>query len=123
MIFKPESCEKILKDEKSQTRRIVKSGEWLVELDGGGKIVFREPATPKWETGKTYAIQPGRGKAAVGRFMLLDIQQERVKDISEADAIAEGFSSISEFFGLFESINGKGALDKEVWVLVFEVAK
>lgn len=144
MLFKPELIDKIKSGEKTQTRRIKKAGEWLIELDGGGKIVFREPATPKWETGKTYAICPGRGKAAVGRFLLLDIREERVKDISESDAIAEGAElnhyhcdvgvapdyfyihhcdPIGKFLELFVSINGKAALDKEVWVLVFERVK
>lgn len=116
MIFKPNLAQKVLKGEKTQTRRIVKPGEFW-----DGKTVCRPDGAIKWQVGQSYAIQPGRTKAAIGRFKLLDIRRERVQDISEGDAIAEGFSSISEFFGVFESINGKAALDKEVWVLVFEV--
>lgn len=122
MQFKPELAQKILTGEKTQTRRIVKPGERFVDYLPGGKVVFTEKRT-KWAVGQTYAIQPGRGKAAIGRFKLLDIRRERVQDITEQDAIAEGFGSISEFFGVFESINGKAALDKEVWVLTFEVTE
>lgn len=89
MQFRPELAQKILTGEKTQTRRIVKPGEWLVELDGGGKIVFREPTTPKWITGQSYAIQPGT-KATIGRFKLLDIRREQVQDITLEDAVAEG---------------------------------
>lgn len=158
MIFKPESIEKIPTGEKTQSRRIKKAGEWLYLSDDGSKIVF-SGSRIKWKTGRVYAAQPGRGKKATSRFKLLDIRRERVKDISEADAIAEGvdkncdgdwqtclgclkqeyceadgeyhhytrdlddfpaYSAVESFLSLFESINGKAALDKEVWVLTFE---
>lgn len=144
MIFKPELAQKVLTGEKTQTRRIVKPGEWFSVLPNGSKAVFYEEGRLKWITGESYAIQPGRTKAAIGRFKLLDIRRERVQDISESDAIAEGVElnhyycdegtdsdptpihrcdPIGKFLELFESINGKGALEKEVWVLVFEVER
>lgn len=132
MQFKPELAQKILTGEKTQTRRTVKPGEYLYDPIPDTKMVLgankrtKDRCTKyltKWVVGQTYAIQPGRGKAAIGRFKLLDIRRERVQDITEQDAIAEGFGSISEFFGVFESINGKAALDKEVWVLTFEVTE
>jgi hypothetical protein len=125
MIFTPENCDKILKGEKTQTRRLVKPGERLTNYPDGRKVAV-VGALPdvsrhiKWVVDQTYAVQPGRGKAGLGRFRLLDIRQEQVKEISESDAIAEGFGSAAEFFETFESINGKRALDKEVWVLTFE---
>jgi hypothetical protein len=130
MQFKPELAQKILKGEKTQTRRTVKPGERLVNLKEGGKFVIWRKDTGlaslvhkriKWQTGQSYSIQPGRGKPGLGRFLLLDIRRELVRDISEEDAIAEGFNSISKFLEAFESINGKAALDKEVWVLTFEI--
>lgn len=165
MLFKPELAQKILRGEKTQTRRVVKPGEGLefhIAQNGGElKAVYNNRGL-KWIVGQTYAIQPGRGKAAIGRFRLLDIRQEIAKDISEADAIAEGvdrncvgnwqscpscrsagkcqfddeyrhylrgdedepaYSAAESFLSLLESINGKGSLDKEVWVLTFEVAE
>ena len=163
MQFKPELAQKILLNLKTQTRRTVKAGEHLVIRENGDKAVFSvDPLRLKWLTGQTYAIQPGRGKKAIGYFTLLDIQQERVQNISETDAIAEGvdknclgdwencpgclkqeyciaegeyhhylrdlddfpaYSATESFLSLFESINGAAALDKEVWVLTFEVVK
>lgn len=160
MIFKPELAEKALTGEKTMTRRLVKPGEYLIETVV--KMVVGPGARIKWRVGQSYAIQLGRTKAAIGRFTLLDIRRERVREISEQDAIAEGvdknclyapgpcsiccfvgkcnfdgewwhylrgdedmpaYSAVESFLSLFESINGKAALEKEVWVLVFEVSQ
>jgi hypothetical protein len=136
MLFKPELCEKILKGAKVQTRRIVKAGEgleyWLGPAGSEIKAVYNDKGL-KWMVGKTYAIQPGRGKAAVGRFLLLDIRKEPVMDISEEDAIAEGVEPLESpvlgklykpaFVNLWNEINGAGSFGKnpEVWVLTFKV--
>ena len=48
----------------------------------------------QWEIGRTYAVQPGRGKPAVARIRITNIRQERLCDITAADARAEGFSGI-----------------------------
>lgn len=139
MLFKPELCEKILSGAKTMTRRLVKSGEWLTTRPkmGGGqvKVVYDANRKTKWEVGRSYAIQPGRGVAAVGRFTLLDIRRERLQDISEADAIAEGVTPfrtptggllyVPAFASLWNEINGPGSFgdNPEVWALTFEVAK
>lgn len=128
MLFKPELIEKILKGEKTQTRRIKKPGERLTKYPDGRKVAV-VGALPdvtrhiKWVVGQTYAIQPGRGKEGVARLRVLDIRVEVARDISESDAIAEGFSGVAEFLEVFERINGKGALDKEVYVLTFELVE
>lgn len=135
MQFKPDLAEKSVKGEKTMTRREAKPWEWLSVLPNGSKAVFHRGRV-KWEVGKTYAIQPGRGVAAIGRFTLLDIRRERVQDISEADAKAEGVEPLRVFATgellykpafayLWNEINGDGAGafgdNPEVWVLVFEV--
>jgi len=59
-------------------------------------IILRRLYTLKWHVAlgaykdKTYALQPGRGVKAVGRFRILAICREWVKDISFADCRAEG---------------------------------
>lgn len=93
MLFKPELAAKIPTGEKTQTRRIVKDGEFIdtyEHRDKTVKVVYLPNGHVKWMTGKFYAIQTGRGQKAIGRFRLLDIRRQRVGDISETDAIAEG---------------------------------
>ena len=171
MYFK--QIEEILEGQKTQTRRVVKPGEKLVSkarprywhpcVVQGRRI--------KWQVGRDYAVSPGRGKQglwwrqmdtgnyqALGgehrdrmldgwkplRIRITGIRQERLQDISEADAIAEGLRPVDGFAfldapvapgdivtardqyrDLWNSINGKGAWDKNVlvWVLEFVVVR
>lgn len=134
MQFKPDLAEKSVKGEKTMTRRLVKEGERMINLPSG-KVVYGANGRVKWRVGQTYAIQPGRGVAAIGRFTLLDIRRERVQEISEPEARAEGVTPfrtptggllyVPAFASLWNEIHGAGAFgnNPEVWVLVFEVVK
>lgn len=69
MLFKPELIEKIVAGEKTQTRRPVKAGESLCEVEsphGGYKPpgMFQNNRA-KVMVGQDYAVQPGRGKPGV----------------------------------------------------------
>lgn len=105
MIFTPEHVRLIVEGRKTQTRRVVKSGEELRQWDVDTPMVYYVddgwcghegpgpacyPGRVKWVVGRTYAVQPGRGKPAVARIRITDIRQERLQDISEEDAAAEG---------------------------------
>lgn len=100
---------------KSQTRRCAKPGEMVQFGDGDsypveelvndpGYFAFTYYEFDRWPyavytanghvkavVGRDYAIVPKRGLAQVGRYKLLSIRVERVQDITEEDAIAEGF--------------------------------
>ena len=102
MIFQ-HTIAQVLDGSKTQTRRLALpdsngTGEQPCEMIGwpnGIKSVQRLDDMhnlwiTKWQVGKTYAIQPGRGKKAVGRIRITDIRRECVQDISEDDARAEG---------------------------------
>lgn len=78
MIFKPEMVEKILGGEKTVTRRPVKfdavTSAWL-------------PC--RYEVGKDYAVQPGRGKKAVGRIRVLSVVRRRIELFTLSSRVRE----------------------------------
>jgi hypothetical protein len=69
MIFGPQLLPLVLDGSKTQTRR----------------------SSDRYSVGHTYAVQPGRGKRAVAQIKVLSTRPERLLDISEQDARAEGF--------------------------------
>lgn len=112
----------------------------------------------KWVVGRTYAVVPKRGLPAVwwkadsfgdvswsdghitkragltlhgwqpARIRITAIRQERLQDITESDARAEGVNSVAEYSALWDSINGKTkgarwADNPRVWVLEFELVR
>ncbi len=145
MIFKSELCDKVLSEEKTQTRRLKKANEYFSDGPFGlaDQVRIRSESsrrdTVKWEVGRTYAVQPGRGKKAVGRFKLLEIREERLQSISDDDCYAEGVDANrisvqyatfqtegprSEFRAIWDSINKKLGTrwvdNPTVWALTFQ---
>jgi len=107
MIFK-ETWRQVLNGTKTQTRRPVKPNESGIVFPGAFQMVFlmtnwqeetldgfdcqvRDRKRLKWQVGKTYAVQPGRGKKAVGRIRITKIRRERLQEICGVDLIAEGY--------------------------------
>jgi len=92
MQFTQKLIEDILARKKTQTRRLVKPGDAWEQTGHRFDAVIRNGRT-LWRVGQTYAVCPGRGKPQVARFRLLRIRREDVRDISQGDAIAEGFEN------------------------------
>lgn len=129
----------VLSGRKWQTRRLVKAGERSNEwhMDGPEDMRINEVlvnrakpdifgmtiARQVYGLDKTYAVQPGRGKKSVARIRITSIRRERVGDISEADARAEGFANAADFLETFRRINPKSTLDSDVWVIEFELVE
>lgn len=87
--------EQILMGEKTQTRR---------------RCEYHSP--PRYDIGKTYAIQPRRGKKAIpfGRILITEstLETENIRvTISKEDAKAEGGYTPDEYEVLFKKINPK----------------
>jgi hypothetical protein len=135
MIFK--QIAEILDGRKTQTRRVVKEGEFPANMYGMyidervlnehnakygsvwdlnsqyrqrdyGTCIMTPTSRVKWQIGRKYSIVPKRGAAGIGQFIrITNIRYEHIQDITEADAIAEGVGSVEEYKSLWESINGK----------------
>ncbi len=105
LIFRPELVEKILTGEKTETRRKVREGEAC-----------------RYEVGKTYALQPGRGKKAVGRIRITGVRREHLGQMSHHKALREGFTGTGEFLRYWQMLYGPFVPDLvEVWAIRFEL--
>lgn len=135
MLFKLELADKILMKQKTQTRRPAKPTDDyrrrvspLARGTDDVDLVMRGAIKRvKWECGKTYAIQCGRGHpglwyspanemrgilswegkpehyadARPARIEIHEIRNEDVREISLADAQAEGFKNEAEFWAVW----------------------
>lgn len=104
----------MLNGTKTQTRRPYTPGDTLVDgvvYDTRGRVRFR---VGRWE-----AICSGRDKCNGGRREVVAIRQDFVRDISAADAIAEGFDGRDVFLQAWQEIYGPGSLGWDCWVLEF----
>lgn len=104
MIFKPELVDLIRAGMKTETRRPVKPGQ---------------PC--RYVVGRTYAVQPGRGKRGVCRIRVIDVRRERLDQIDWLTARREGFSTERAFLDYWRGLYGAVDLDQLVWAIRFEV--
>ena len=120
ILFRKEHVAPILEGRKTQTRRLGKR-RWRVAAVHG---CYTRPPFAKG------------GSEPFCRVRVIDVRQERLLDISPADALAEGYYSPYTFVEAFYHINGMDtrAFDEspmpdvaalgnpEVWVVKFEAA-
>lgn len=107
MISRRELVDLILEGKKTEIRCKVKPGE---------------PC--RYEVGKTYAVQPGRGKPAVARIRVLSVRKEELWQLTLADAQREGFGGlfpVRDFYRYWKSLYGEVDALQEVWAIRFEV--
>jgi len=108
MIFGPDLVIKILGDDKTVTRRRLTTGLC-------GSYI-------RYQVGKTYAVQPGRGKHHVGHIRVLEVTTEHLGDITDAGARAEGFTWRGPFMAYWERLHGTWDGTEPVAVIRFELA-
>jgi len=112
--------------EKVYDRRI----KWKV---ANGRIDWFTQAGVGWNSGSrgggsgkvpTYAVQAGRGGKALFRIKIKAIRQEHLRDITQENAVAEGFQSVNAFVAAWSRLhNRKGerwADNPKVWCLTFD---
>lgn len=146
--FAPEMMRALIDGRKTQTRRIHKNGKpkfkigdvvyvkeglkkdpnlSIVLYEADGKA-FREPDGLNeywpWKIDKLAAMYCPKWASRYS-IKITNIRQEKIKDISEADAKAEGFEDKWAFFDYFAKLNFEGQMETafaaEVWVYDFEV--
>lgn len=111
----------VLSGRKTRTSRLVKPGDAAVPGADGSIEAVTLNGRDKYRVGKTYAVQPGRGKPAVARIRLLSIERKVVAKATNEDAKAEGYDSREAFFETWRSIHGADKLSADVWMLTFEL--
>ncbi len=106
MIFKSRLTKLILAGKKTQTRRPRRGEEEC-----------------RYHAGRSYAVQPGRGKESIGRILITEVREEMLHELSQADAIREGFRTTEEFFDYWRELYHEGpvGLEVPVWVISFEL--
>jgi len=99
LLFKRHHIKKILRGEKTQTRRV---------------------SQRKYKVGKVYGVRDrwyGQPKA---RILITRRFRQRLGDITEEDVRKEGYSSLEEFKKAWEEIHGVWDPEDIVWVYEFK---
>lgn len=112
MIFKQELAEKILRGEKTATRRQMS--------DNPRSPWYREKCA--YKVGQVFTVNPGRGVKNVGSAKVTAVYKQRLFDMGAEAARQEGFESLPAFQAAWRSING-GFFNEMVWVIEFELVQ
>lgn len=120
MIFKPELAEKIMRGEKTATRRRMKFNSrspWYYERCA-------------YKIDQVFAIQPGRGIERIGDARVTAVYTQPLGHMTEEDARKEGFPGAApdespgeQFDTAWEEINGDYFANEAVWVIEFELVE
>ncbi len=105
MIFTPYHVALILARKKWETRR--------PEFDRKGR------RRREYEAGRVYAVQPGRAMPAVGHVEITDARRQLVREVSQADAVAEGYESVLEFLGALAAVNHLRSLPPDMPLVAY----
>lgn len=104
MIFRPLLVAAILEGRKTVTRRSRRHGEAC-----------------KYQEGRTYAIQPGRGAEALARILILSVEESTPGAVDDAEALLEGFATAAAFQSYWTGLYGSYDPDTPVWRIRFEL--
>ncbi len=104
MIFAADMVDEILAGRKTVTRRQYKGVEC------------------RYVPGRTYAVQPGRGKAEVARIRIVDVDLQVLGHIDNNDAKREGFPDKGAFMSYWRHLyHGQFFRGQLVWRIEFEL--
>jgi hypothetical protein len=109
LIFTPAQASLVLAGKKTHDRRPVKPGRNCA-----------------YKKGRTYAVQQGRGRPGIGHVRVLKVSRATLTELTQRDAIAEGFRTRAEFFDHWADLHFLGQRlslwPARVWVVEFELA-
>lgn len=103
MFFKPEHKELIINGIKTQTRR---------GINRTGKCPYKP--------GHAYQCRDNYSAGAFAHILVNSVRQERLAEITDEDAIREGYATRIDYFAAFERIYKRMDLEEIVWVIDFE---
>jgi uncharacterized protein YqfB (UPF0267 family) len=109
VIFRDELAQKVLRGEKTVTRRRMSDNPRSPWYRGGCK----------YRRGQVFAVQPGRAQLGIGTAVILGVGAVRLGNISEEGARFEGTTSVAAYRKIWAAINGGWDPDEIVWRLVF----
>lgn len=90
----------------------------------GTKTQTRRTGSKRWKIGSIHQAKTSYAKDAVfAKLRIVAIRQEKLGEMTEADAVAEGFSCVMAFQNAFRSMYGTWDADQLVWVIDFELVK
>lgn len=111
MIFKQHDL--VISGRKTQTRRLWKPTWQHGSPDGWPIVAIINNGRVQYAFGRLLPIIPKRAQPAIridgeiARVCVVALRRERLQEITEADAIAEGVNSVAEYRELWTAINGK----------------
>lgn len=121
MNFRPELAEAVVSGRKTVTRRLVR--------EDNPRSPWHPDNAPKL-VGKRLAVQPGRGKRAIGTVQVVSVARDPEfvpLDISNEEAIREGFADTywrspwMQFCDTWQDLHGRQAIHAtcDVWRIEF----
>jgi uncharacterized protein YhfF len=109
MIFRADLADLVVAGVKTQTCRRLSDKErspW-----------WREACA--YKVGGSYAVQPGRGEAAIALLVIDAVDKVQLGHITHDDAVAEGCGDVRDFMHTWTKINGYWQPREHVWRLTF----
>lgn len=108
MIFSLQLATKVLEGVKTTTRR---------------RITHRDGRPLRYQAGKSYAVQPGRGKPHVGHIKVWSVEVQPLGALLPSGARDEGFLTVGDFNDYWGRLHGGYDRSEPVAVIKFFVTR
>jgi hypothetical protein len=92
----------------------------MAKLVLAGKKTQTRRLSCRYVAGRKYAIQPGRGRKAIGELTVVRVDEDmRLGDLTLRDARREGFRTTDEFRAYWTQLHGRFDPETRVYVVTF----